>query len=193
MCLGVFLLGFILLRNLWASWTWLTISFPILVKFSGFSNIFSGLFSLFSWDPYHANVGVFNVIPEDSGCLPLLFLFSPILFSIFFFTTVFSTILSSRSFIHSSASIILLLIHSSVFFISICPLVLLGFGKHFLHCIFFILFSRSWTICTIIILNYFSGMLPISPSFVSYFLLVCLFVLSYSFILGENPLPFHFS
>ena len=48
-CLScVFLLGFILSGTLCASWTWLTISFPTLVKFSAIisSNIFSGPFSL---------------------------------------------------------------------------------------------------------------------------------------------------
>ena len=52
MCLGVFLLGLILLGTLCASWTWLTISFPTLGKFSASmsSTIFSGPFSLFS--PY---------------------------------------------------------------------------------------------------------------------------------------------
>ena len=34
MCLGVFLFGFILYRTLCASWTWLTISFSMLGKFS---------------------------------------------------------------------------------------------------------------------------------------------------------------
>ena len=33
-CLGVFCLGFILFWTLWASWTWVAISFPILGKFS---------------------------------------------------------------------------------------------------------------------------------------------------------------
>ena len=48
-----------------------------------------------------------------------------ILFSIFCFTAVISTVLSSRSLIYSSASVILLLT-SSVLFISVCSLVLLG-------------------------------------------------------------------
>ena len=34
MCLGMFRLGFILYGTLWASWTWLTISFSMLGKFS---------------------------------------------------------------------------------------------------------------------------------------------------------------
>jgi len=43
MCLGMFLLGFILYGTLCASWTWLTISFSMLGKFSAiiFSKIFS--------------------------------------------------------------------------------------------------------------------------------------------------------
>ena len=43
MCLGVFHLGFILFGTLWVSWSWMTISFPILGKFS---TIIS---SIFSW------------------------------------------------------------------------------------------------------------------------------------------------
>ena len=34
-CLGVFLLGSILVETVCAFWTWLTISFPMLGKFSG--------------------------------------------------------------------------------------------------------------------------------------------------------------
>ena len=44
MCLGMFHLGFILFGTLWVSWTCVTISFPILGKFS---NIISS--SIFSW------------------------------------------------------------------------------------------------------------------------------------------------
>ena len=48
MCHNVFLFGFILPRTLCASWTWLTISFSMLGKFSAIisSNVFSGSFSL---------------------------------------------------------------------------------------------------------------------------------------------------
>ena len=46
MCLGLFPLGFILYGTLHASWTWLTISFPMLGKFSTIisSKVFSSPF-----------------------------------------------------------------------------------------------------------------------------------------------------
>ena len=51
MCLGVFLLGFILYGTLCASWTWLTISFSMLGKFSTIisSKNFSCPFFFFSY------------------------------------------------------------------------------------------------------------------------------------------------
>ena len=50
MCLGMFLLGFILYGTLCASWIWVAVSFPMLGNFSTIvsSNIFSGPFSLSS-------------------------------------------------------------------------------------------------------------------------------------------------
>ena len=132
MCLNMFLLVFILCGILCACWTWLTASFSILGKFSTImtSNIFSCPLSLFSfWDPYNVNVGEFNVVPEVSEAIFISF--HSFFFILFF--SVISTILSSRSLICSFVSVILLLIPSSIFFISVivlfislCSLVLLG-------------------------------------------------------------------
>ena len=73
MCLGVFLLGFILYGTLCASWTWVPVSFPMFVKFSTIisSNIFSGPFCLSSPSgrmlfSHNVNVIAFNVVPEVS-------------------------------------------------------------------------------------------------------------------------------
>ena len=65
-CLGMFLLGFILYGTLCTSWTWLTISFSILVKFSTIisSKIFSYPFFTVLWDPYNSNVGALDIDPE---------------------------------------------------------------------------------------------------------------------------------
>ena len=67
--------------------------------------------------------GAFNVVPEVSYAVFFFFLIFPLIFC---FAAVISTILSSRSLIHSSASVVLLLTSSSVVFISVCSLVLLG-------------------------------------------------------------------
>ena len=63
------------------------------------------------------NVHAFNVVPEVSLQLSS-FLF--ILYPIFCSEAVISTILSSMSFTHASASVILLWIPVSVLFISLC-------------------------------------------------------------------------
>ena len=69
MCLGVFLLGFILTGINCASWIWLTISLLMLEKFSALisSNIL-GPFSLSSpsGTPCNASVGVLKVVPQVS-------------------------------------------------------------------------------------------------------------------------------
>ena len=76
-----------------------------------------------------------------------------------------STILSSRSFIHSSASIILLLTPYSILVISFCLFFSsIGFWYTMLAWIFTV-FLRCWIIFTIITLNSFSQRLPISTSF----------------------------
>ena len=99
-----------------------------------------------------------------------------ILFTLFCSSEVISTILSSRSLIRSSASDILLLIPSRVFlisvivfFVSVC-LFFNSFRSLLIDSyIFSILFSSFLIIFIIIILNYFSGSLPISSSFICTF------------------------
>ena len=117
-----------------------------------------------------------------------------ILFTLFCSSEVISTILSSSSLIHSSASDILLLIPSRVFLISV--IVLFGpeclffnsYRSLLITCIFSILFSRFLITFTIIILNSFSGSLPIS------FLFIYLdFCVSNLFLhLCSVFLPFHY-
>uniref|UniRef100_A0A8C6CBZ5 Uncharacterized protein n=1 Tax=Monodon monoceros TaxID=40151 RepID=A0A8C6CBZ5_MONMO len=175
-CLIVFLLGFILYGTLCASWTWVAISFPMLGKFLTIicSNIFSHPFSLSSLSGTPIMPMLLKLILSQRSLRLSSFLF--ILFSLFCFAAVNSTILSSRSLICSSVSVILLLIPSSVFFILVIVLFILvclffNSSRSWLNisCIFSIfasiLFQRSWIIFTIIILNSFSGRLPISASF----------------------------
>ena len=109
MCLGVFLLGFILFGTLWVSWTWVIISFSILGKFS---TIISS--SIFSW-PFFLSSFSGTPMIQMLGCLTLsqrslrLSSFLLILFSFFLSASFISTILSSTSLILSSASVVLLL------------------------------------------------------------------------------------
>ena len=96
-----------------------------------------------------------------------------ILFTLFCSSKVISTILSSGLLILSSASDILLLLPSRVFlilvivlFVSVCLFFNSSRSLLIDSYIFSILFSRFLIIFTTIILNYFSGSLPISSSFV---------------------------
>ena len=92
-----------------------------------------------------------------------------ILSSIFCSVTVISNFLSSRSFICASASVILLWIPSSVLVIYVCLFFIYYRSLVKISCIFLIfvsiIFPRFWVIFTVIILNYFSGRLPMSTSF----------------------------
>ena len=122
MCLGVFLLGFILYETLCASWTSLSISFSILGTFSTIisSKFFSYpfFFSSSSGTPI-VQILVHLILSQRS-----LKLFSVlfILFTVFCSSEVISIILSSSLWIGSSASDILLLNSSRVFLISVIVL-----------------------------------------------------------------------
>ena len=89
MCLDLFLLGFILYVALWASWTWVAISFPILGNFSTIisSNIFSCPFLLSSSGiPVILNVGCLMLSQRclrPSSLLLILFFFMVFCFSYF--------------------------------------------------------------------------------------------------------------
>ena len=121
MSLALFLLGFLLYGTLHASWTWLTISFSVLGKFStvisqNFLTPF--LFLFFFWKPYNSNVGVFDIVPDISETILSSFhaFYFILLFRSYFRHFIFQL---TDSF---SASDILLLISSRVFLISIIVL-----------------------------------------------------------------------
>ena len=122
MCLVVFRLGFILFGTLWVYWTWMTISFPILGKFS---TIISS--SIFSWSFFLSSSSGTPMI-RMLGLLTLsqrslkLFSFLSIHFSFFLSVTLIFTILTSTSLIPYSASVILLLVPSRGFLISFIAL-----------------------------------------------------------------------
>lgn len=66
MCLSMVFFGLIILGTLRVSWTWISISFPRLRKFSTIiSSIISPCFSLcLLWDHYNANIILHDIEPE---------------------------------------------------------------------------------------------------------------------------------
>ena len=134
------------------------------------------LFSSSSWPPMIWILGCLTLSQRSLRLSSSLL----ILFSFFLSDSFISNILSSSSLILSSASVILLLVPSRVLFISVIALFVIGWLFYIssrsllnISCIFWILvsnificdsilFLRSWIICNIIILNYFSGRILIS-------------------------------
>ena len=118
----MFLLGFILNGTFCACWTWLTISFSMLGKFSTTISwkIFSSLFYFSSSSGTPIIRVLVHLIWSQRSLKLSSVLF--ILFTLFCSSEVISTILCSSSLIHSSASDILLLIPSRVFLISVIML-----------------------------------------------------------------------
>ena len=122
MCLGIFLLRFILYGTLCASWNWWNISFSMLGNFSTIisSKIFVFTFFLFSSFGNPVTQMLVHLILSQTSLRLSSVLF--ILLTLFFSSKVISTILSSSSLIYSYASDILLLIPSRVFLISVIVL-----------------------------------------------------------------------
>ena len=138
MCLGMFLLRFIL-PGTCASWSWVTVSFTMLGMFSAImtSNIFSGPFSLPfpCGDPYNANVGAFYIVPEVSNTVLtsfhsssfILFQSSDFHHSVFqliylFFFLTYSAIDSSGIIFHFNYCIV----HLYLFFRYLCQTFLIS-------------------------------------------------------------------
>ena len=101
--------------------------------------------------------------PRSLLCCLYFFFFLFILFSIFRSVAVVSTILSCRSFICSVSVIYYWFL--LVYYSSVCLFFSPSRSLVNISCILSIVFSRPWIIFTFIILNYFSGRLPISTSF----------------------------
>ena len=121
MCLGVFLFGFILYGTVCVSWAWLTVSFPMVGKFSTIISLkifsYTFFFSSSSGPPIIQMLVHLTWSQRSLRLSSALF----ILFTLFCSSEVISTSLSSSSLIHSSASDVLLLIFfQSLFNFSNC-------------------------------------------------------------------------
>ena len=174
MCLDVFLLEFILYWTLCASWTWLTISFPMLGRFSTILSLKNCAVPFFFSSSSGTSITQMLVcLILSQKCLKLSSMIF-ILFPLLWWSATISTILSSSSLFHSSASVTLFLFPSRVFLFSVVVLlifvclffissislvimlIVLVASWHFMHSVFKVLerlyhhysefFSEIWTI-----------------------------------------------
>ena len=145
---------------------------------------YSFIFSPSSETPIIQMLVLYVVAEVPETVLTFFFFLVFILFSLFCSASVISTILSSNSLIHFSASVIQLLVPFSAFFVLISviafSLLIVSSLVRLLLCYTFlkssqsvpslylsasIVFPRFWIILCIIILKYFSGRLSISSLF----------------------------
>ena len=161
MCLDVLLPGFILPGILCASWTWLTVSFPMFGKFLAIisSNIFSGPFST----PYGTPIMQMLVCLMFQISLRLSSLLFIHFFLYYFLWQWFLPFCPKGHLL--LYLIILLLIPSSVLFISLSLFFSSCRSLVNISCNFSIVCPRCWIMFTIVIVNYFSGRLPMYMSF----------------------------
>ena len=113
-CLDVFLFGFIIFETPFVSWTWMSVSFPRLRRFSAisFSRISSAPFSLFSfYDPWNANARRKDLLNCPHFISPFVLVFCS--------GAVISVSPTSGSPVHSSVSFGQLLIPSRAGFTSL--------------------------------------------------------------------------
>ena len=207
MCLGVFLHGFTMYGTLGASWTWLTIFFPILGKFSSVisSKIFLYVFFFCSSSMTPIIQMLVHLILSQWSLRLSCFFFFSILFTLLCSTEVISNMLSFSSLISSSASDILLLIPSRVFLISVIRL-FVSLGLFFYSsrsllidsCIFSTLFSQFlifllslfWILFQVVCLlppNLF-GLLFLVYSFICVVFL-CLFITIFNVLCLKSLFP----
>ena len=188
--------------GLCTSWTWLAVSFSMLNKLlthqlwdQGNEINYQVLFLFPFWGPYNAMLVCLILFQRPARLSPFLFILS--VYSLLwqwcpsFCPPGHLSILQPQLFCYWFLCIFHFR-YCAVFFIFVCLFILYSLVK--ISCIFSIfasiasiLFLRSWIIFTILILNSFSGRLPISTSFSSLSWSVLLFL-----HLEHNPLPCHF-
>ena len=130
MCLGMFLLGFILPGTLQFLDFCDCFLFHVreILSYYLFKYFLKPLLSLFFWDIYNVNVGEFNVVLRYLKLSSFIY----ILFYLFCYAAVISTNLSSSTVVCSSASFTLLLISSSIFLVSVAVLFISVFPLYLL-------------------------------------------------------------